>query len=152
MNQKSSIIRMLLGRLGAYLLAVSVAYLLGSLLATQWVVASLHGMGVTVAFADRMAMTLNDMAGMAGSYLPMVAFAFLIAFMITALLCRWLGKRRMPLYLLAGALALVTIHLALHLAFGITPVAVARTAGGLASQALAGAAGGFIYFRLLDRA
>jgi len=96
-------------------------------------------------------MTLQDLTGMAGMFLPMVAFALLIAFMVTALLCRWWPKWRLPLYLLAGAVGLVSIHLALNLAFGITPVAAARNAGGLLLQALAGAGGGFTYIFLLKR-
>ena len=152
MNERAAIIRKLFVRGGAWLLAVAVAYLVASFMATQWVVASLAGMGVDVGLADRMSMTLKDMAGMANLFLPMVAFALLCAFMAAALLFRLLGKWRLPLYLRAGAAALVTIHLMLNLAFAITPVAVARTAGGLASQALAGAAGAWVYFRLLDRA
>jgi hypothetical protein len=84
-------------------------------------------------------------------FLPMVAFALLIAFMTAALLCRWLARWRLPLYAVAGAAALVTIHLILHLAFGLTPIAIARTAGGLMLQGLAGAAGGVCYFLLIRR-
>jgi hypothetical protein len=49
---------------------------------------------------------------------------------------------------LAGAVAVVSIHVALNLAFELTPVAVARTNGGLLLQALAGAVGGFTYISL----
>ena len=52
---------------------------------------------------------------------------------------------------LAGASALVMIHLALELAFGLTPIAVARTAGGLALQGLAGGMGGLVYLYLARR-
>jgi hypothetical protein len=81
----------------------------------------------------------------------LVAFALLIAFMTAALLCRWLSRWRLPLYLLAGATAVVCIHLGLNLAFGITPVAIARSSLGLLLQALAGAAGGFTYLFLIKR-
>jgi hypothetical protein len=105
-------------------------------------------MGVHVGLGDRLAMTLQDIGGMAGMFLPMVAFGLLIAFMASALICRYKNHWRLSLYVLAGATALVCIHLALNLAFGITPVAAARSAFGLALQAVAGAAGGLTYVLL----
>ena len=81
-------------------------------------------------------------------FLPMVAFALLIAFLGAALLCRYLPRWRLPLYLLAGAVGIVCIHLGLHLAFGITPVAVARSRTGLLAQGAAGALGGLTYLGL----
>lgn len=132
-------------KLVAYLLAVFTAYLLASITATQSVIARLAEMGVDVNFAERLRMTLHDIAGMAGMFLPMIAAGFLAAFLLTALLCRWLGKRPVALYILAGALALITIHLTLNLAFGITPVAIARTTGGLLIQGVAGAVGAYFY-------
>jgi hypothetical protein len=72
--------------------------------------------------------------------------------MVTALICRYWNQWRTPLYIIAGAAALVCMHLALHLAFSITPLAIARTTGGLLLQALAGAAGGLTYVYLSNRA
>ena len=132
-------------KLAAYLLATIVAYLLASITATQSVIARLAEMGVDLNFADRLRMTLHDIAGMAGMFLPMIAAGFLAAFMLTALLCRWLGRRPVALYILAGAVALITIHLTLKLAFVITPVAIARTTGGLLIQGIAGAVGAYLY-------
>ena len=143
--------RFLFGRLGCYLAAVATAYLLASILATQAVVHSLAGMGVAVGLRDRLAMTLQDLAGLADMFLPMVAFALLVAFMAAALLNRWLYRWRDLLYAVAGGAAIVTIHLTLHFAFGITPLAIARSVGGLALQALAGALGGLAYLGLIRR-
>ncbi len=148
MNQWTTLIRFLLIRLAIYLAAVAASYLLASVFATQFVVSSLAGMGLEMNFTERAAMTLQDILGMAGMLLPMVAFGLLIAFMATALICRYWNRWRVPLYIIAGATALVCIHLALHLAFNITPVAAARTAGGLLTQAVAGAAGGLTYVLL----
>lgn len=142
------LIRFLGTRLAIYLSAVAVAYLLAAITATQSVVSNLAEMGVRMSFSQRVSMTLSDIGGMAGMFLPMVAFGLLIAFMATALVCRYLKQWRFPLYIIAGAVALVCIHLALHLAFGITPVAIARTSGGLMMQAAAGAAGGLTYVLL----
>lgn len=152
MQAQRSISRFLAGRLAAYVLAVATAYALASVGATQFVVASLGGMGVDVPPADRIAMTLADLAGMASMFLPLVAFALLFALLAAALLARWLPRWRTALYLLAGVTALVAIHVGLKLAFGLTPVAAARTAGGLGWQALAGAAGAYLYLRVVRRA
>ncbi len=141
----------LIRRIGFYLVAVLVAYLLASIIATQSVVSSLAGMGVDVGLFDRISMTLQDIAGMAPSFLPMIAAAYLAAFAVVALLCRWWPQWRMPLYLFAGATALITIHLTLKLAFLITPIAVGRTWGGLAMQGFAGAVGAWVYARLVVR-
>jgi len=132
-------------KLGAYLSAIIVAYLLAAVTATQSVVARLGEIGIDVDLKERLGMTLHDIAGMAGMFLPMIAAGLLAAFLVTALLCRWLGRRPVALYVLAGAVALVAIHLTLKLAFGITPIAVARTMGGLFIQGLAGAVGGWFY-------
>ena len=151
MNNWLSIIRFLGIRLAIYLSAVVVAYLLASVMATQSVVSSLSGMGVDLSFAERASMTLRDFGGMAGMFLPMIAFGLLIAFMATALICHYWNQWRTPLYIIAGAAALVCVHLALNLAFGITPVAIARTVTGLALQAIAGAVGGYTYIYLSGR-
>jgi hypothetical protein len=151
MDSRVSTIHFLARRLGAWLLAVATAYILASVTATQSVIGKLNGMGLEVPFADRLAMTLQDILGMANMFLPMVAFALLVAFMTAALLCRWLARWRLALYALAGATALVMIHVTLHLAFGLTPIAIARTGGGLALQGLAGAAGGVCYILLIRR-
>ena len=71
--------------------------------------------------------------------------------MTAALICRYRPGWRVPLYLLAGAVGVVCIHLALSLAFAVTPIAIARTYGGLLLQGLAGAGGGLTYLYLSDR-
>lgn len=139
----------LLGKkLGIYLSAVLTTYVLASVTASQHVVNRLDSMGVDVGFGDRLSMTMSDLAGMAGMFLPITAFGLLVAFMFTALLCRWLGRWRTLLYVLAGAAALWAMHTTMHLAFGVTPVAIARTPVGLMIQCVAGAVGGFVYISL----
>ncbi len=145
------IIRFLAARLAIFLAAVAVTYVLATVFATQSVVSNLAGMGLTLGFGERLSMTVRDLGGMAGMFLPLVAFGLLIAFMTAALICRYKGQWRMPLYILAGAVAVVCVHLGLNAAFGITPVAIARTPAGLLSQGLAGAGGGFTYLTLSRR-
>lgn len=152
MEPRRTLLRFLAGRLAAYLAAVATAYVLATAGGTQFTVASLASMGVIVPPGDRLAMTAGDLAGMAGMFAPLVAFALLLALPAAALLARWLPGWRTALYLAAGGAALLAIHLGLQLAFGLTPVAAARSPGGLAWQALAGATGAYLYLRLVRRA
>jgi hypothetical protein len=152
MAQAQSTVRFLSVRLGIYLAAVAVAYALASLSATQAVVSRLAGMGVSVGWSGRMAMSLQDLAGLAPMFLPMVAFALLLALLCAALVCRYVSHWPGTVYFVAGASALVMIHLILELAFGLVPIAVARTAGGLALQGLAGGIGAGAYRYLVRRA
>ena len=156
MEKTKSTARFLFVRLGIYLAAVAIAYGLASLSATQAVVSRLAAMGVNVGWSERLAMSLRDLAGLAPLFLPMVAFALLVAFLGAALLCHYLARRdlaRWPyaVYFVAGAGALVMLHLTLELAFGLAPIAVARTAGGLALQGLAGGMSGLVYLYLARR-
>ena len=146
-----NVIGLLARKLGIYLSAVVATYLLASTAATQHVIARLADMGVHVGLGERIAMTLRDFLGMAGMFLPLIAFGLLIAFLVTALLCIWLRRWRTPLYVLAGFTALITLHVVMNLAFGLTPVAIGRTADGLLLQGLAGAVGGLLYVYLNDR-
>jgi len=138
-------------RIGSFALAVALTYVLAVISASQHVAASLEGMGAQVGFGTRLEMIVHDLGGMATSFLPMLIIGFVIAFGVAALLLRWLPRRRSELYTLAGAAAVVAIHLALNAAFDITPVAVARTGTGLAVQALCGAVGGYFFARLTPR-
>lgn len=135
-------------KLGAYLLAVVVGYALASILSTQSVVASLQEMGVEVGFSERLAMTLQDLQGMAGMLMPMVAFGYLVAFLAAGLMCRWKPSWRTALFVLAGAVAFITIHVSLNLAFGVHPIAVGRSLVGLLLQGAAGAAGAWVFTRV----
>ncbi len=134
-------------RIGSFVLAVAATYVLGVISASQHVAASLESMGAEVDFGTRLAMIGHDLGGMATSFLPMIVIGLLVAFAVAALLLRWLPRYRYLLYTLAGAAAVVTIHLALNAAFDITPVAVARSLGGLLVQGLCGAVGGYVYAR-----
>jgi hypothetical protein len=151
MSEPITTLQFLVRKLGAFMASVLVTYALAVAGATSAVVISLRGMGVGVPLPTATGMLGRDLTGMASMFLPMVAFGLLIAFMTTALIRRYLKRWPMALYILAGATAVTCIHLGLQAAFGITPIAVARSAGGLASQALAGAIGGALYFTLSSR-
>ena len=136
-------------RIVSFTLALVTAWLLASITATQSVITSLAGMGVDINLVENLNMTLKDLAAMAGTFLPLIAAGYLAAFLVAWMLCHWWPHWRLGLYILAGASALVAIHLILNLAFGITPIAIGRSAVGLFIQGLAGATGGYVYARRL---
>ncbi len=132
----------------AWAAAVVTAYVLATLAATQSVIGRLDGMGIPISFAERLSMSAQDLLGMCGLYLPLITVALLLAWPVAGWLGRRSPERRPLLFMLAGATAILCIHLALNWSFDITLVAVARTPLGLLSQVLAGAAAGYLYTRL----
>lgn len=132
----------------AWLAAVLLTYALASLAATQSVVGRLDGMGIPISLGERLQMSGQDLLGMANLFLPLIAVGLLLAYLVAG----WLGSRqvsrRTGLFMLAGAMAMLSIHLALQWSFDISLIAVARSPLGLLSQALAGAVGGYFYTRL----
>ena len=132
----------------AWVLAALLAYSLATLFATQSVISHLAELGVSLSLGERLQMSARDQLGMTGLYLPMIAVGMLIAMLVAGFLGRRNPQRRSLLFMLAGAVAMLSIHLALDWSFDITLIAVARSPIGLLSQALAGAAGGFLFTRL----
>jgi len=132
----------------AWLVATLATYALACFAATQSVVGSLGDMGIPVSLAERLQMSGQDLLGMAGLFLPLIAVGQLLAFLVAGWLGRRSPQRRTVLFILAGAMAMISIHLALQWSFDITLVAVARSPLGLLSQALAGAAAGYLFTQL----
>ena len=130
----------------AYASAVVGTFLLGSVLATQVILGNVQEMGMVVDLSVRLQATLHDLTGLAASYLPLLAVAFLIALPVTRGLRKLFPSRPLLLYVLAGAVAVITLHLALKAALGLSGIAATRTILGLLSQGLAGALGGYIYW------
>ena len=131
--------------------AVLVTYLLAGLLASNSALNSIVALGLPISLGQRLSANAHDLLGMASSLLPLVVIGLLIAFLIATLLVRRAPRLRLPLFALAGAVALVGIHVALKLTFDITPVAAARTVAGLLLQGAAGAVGGYLFARLSHR-
>ncbi|NNF66315.1 MAG: hypothetical protein HKM98_02285 [Gammaproteobacteria bacterium] len=132
-------------RIVVFLLALIVTYVIAAIASTQSVLARLSEMGIVVTLDHRIGAMLHDLVGMATTFLPLLAAGLLIAFLLTALVNRWVVDLRTPLYVLAGASAVIAVHVCLKLALDITPVAAARSAGGLVIQAFAGAIGGYVF-------
>ena len=122
---------------------ILLAYVAGSVLGTQMVLNNVAAMGLNVTLAMRWSSSLSDVAGLAGTLLPLMVIALLPGWLILA----WLGRRPTmrvapAWYILTGAMAIAVLHPALNWAFGVDVFAPARTMPGLLGQALAGGLGG----------
>lgn len=136
-------------RVGAYFVAVAVAYVAAAFAHTQSVMNRLADLGMPVTVGVRAEASLHDLGGMATSYLPIIAVAFLIALPVGAWAIRKLPHWRPVGYALAGGAAILAIHLILRVVFDITPVAGARSTLGMTTQALCGAFGGWVFGELV---
>lgn len=134
--------------LGAYAMAVLSTYLLASVAATQWVMASLGEMGYPVSSSERLATTAADLWGMLPTYGLIVAVAMAIGLGVASLVGKLVPGLRAVALICAGVVALVGTHLILEQVLDVVPLAAARTAGGLLAQGLAGGVGGYLYYLL----
>ncbi len=132
----------------SFLAAVVATYIFAAIMATQFALASITAMGLPISFVQRVAVTGHDLLGMTTTLFPLFAIGFLIAFLVTSLIISWFPQDRIPLYIVAGAIAVLAVHFSLKMAFDVTLVAAARMTGGLVTQAAAGAVGGYLFVRL----
>jgi len=129
----------------SYLLSISVAYVLGSIFATQFTLSNLSDFSFQISLSDRLFATGQDIISLAGSYLPLIALALLISFVFASFVNRFGVLTRLYLFAAAGFFALVCLHLIMKAVLGLTGIAATRTISGLLSQGVAGAVGGMCY-------
>ncbi len=131
----------------AWLLAVVVATVLGSVIQTQFNLSAVQSLGAPVPVGVRLATTGHDILGFGPFYGLVVAVALLIGFLVAGWLARRLPSWRTALFLLAGACAIATPILLMNALLPVTPIAATRELSGLLALALAGAVGGWLYTR-----
>ncbi len=137
-------------KIATFVGAVLATYIVAVVLASNSVVSSVIAMGLPVSFGKRLEVIGHDILGMATSYLPLIAIALLLAFLVAGLLARKRPGLRIAVFVLAGIVAVFCIHVGLKMAFDITPIAAARTTVGLSMQAISGALGGYIFARFAN--
>ena len=135
-------------RIGAFACAVLITYLVGSALSTQAILQEVASFGVPVDFATRITATLHDVAGLAATYLPIIAVALAVAYPTTALVLRFVPGPRALAYAIGGAAALFALHSLMFAVLGMHPLPATRTGLGMALQAAAGAIGGWTFARI----
>lgn len=136
----------------AFFPAVLGAYIVGSVFATQTILAELQAMAMPVTLRDRLYATWHDLLGLTTSYLPLMLIAFLIAMPVAVGLSRYLPRARLFLYGLAGAAAILVLHLIMKAVLGLNGIAAVREPAGLALQCLAGWFGGYLFYVFTGRA
>lgn len=136
----------------AFLAAVVTAYLLAAPLATQVMLAEVRGMGLSLTLTDYLRATAADLRGMAASYLPLIALAFLPALAGAALLGRRFRRGRFLFYPIAGALSLPALHLVMEALLGWNFFAAVRGEHGLLLQGCAGWVGGYAFLLFTGQA
>ena len=134
--------------IAAYLLAVVATTLLGSILATQFVLAELATMQVEVPLTLRLETTVHDVIGMSPTYAPIVAGALLVAFLVAALLTYFVPLPRRRWYLVGGFVGIIAALLLVKAVLGGTPISGAKDSLGLIAQGIAGLFGGWIFAKL----
>ncbi len=134
--------------LKAFLPALLVTYLLASVFATQANLARVQAMGLDVDLGTRVSTTVQDIIGMASSYLVLIGVALLVALPVAGWLARRFPGQRFLLFVLAGFLSIAVLHLAMQSALGIHVIPATRSLPGYLGQCLAGALGAYLYVRL----
>jgi len=139
----------ILKRIGAWLVAVITAVILGVIIQTQNVIARLGNLGVDVGFTDRLSMTTYDISHLGSLYGIFIAIALAIAFLASGLVYRLAKFGRPIIYSVAGGVAILVMLFAMKEAFfGVHLVAGARDGLGISLQMLAGVTGGWVFARL----
>ncbi len=137
--------------LTAWVAAVLVTALAGSVIQTQFNIARITGLGVDVDVGERLATTWQDLLGFAPLWAMIVAAGLLVALPVADGLARRWPALSIPLHALAGFAAPVVALLAMEVMLPGTVIAAARTWTGLVLLSLPGALGGWLYLVVLQR-
>ena len=139
-------------RVGGFIVALILTYIVGAFFISQGNLASINAIlssssdiEVSITLADRFNTFIHDLRGLAPLYLIIISIGFLIAFLVTGLIVKYLPQHRLVLYTLAGFAAILTIHILIKSTTGVTGIAATRSGTGLFLQGFAGALGGYLF-------
>lgn len=138
-------IRVFLG----WAIAVVAAVVLGSVIQTQFNLASLAALGVDIGLATRLSATGHDLINFTPAYALLISAAFAIAWPTAALLKRWMPGHRTVLFALGGFAAIWVMIAIMNSLLPITAIAATRGLSGTLALSLAGALAGLLYSRLV---
>ncbi|RUO19947.1 hypothetical protein CWE08_08495 [Aliidiomarina iranensis] len=130
----------------AFLPAVFVAGVLGSVIQTQFNILSISSIGPSLAYQERLAATWHDLLNFAPFFMIVVAVAFIVALPVAHIVVR-IQRRQFTAWCAAAcAISLWVAFLAAdHFAPMPTLIAATRTNMGTFFMILSGLAGGFVY-------
>jgi hypothetical protein len=134
-----------IGRVLAWIAAVAMATVTGSIVQTQFNLAMIRELGAPVPWHLRLETTLHDLLHFAPTYALLVGAAFLVAFALSGLLARsWPGTRT-AMHTLAGGAGIAAALLLMNRVLPATVIGAARFNTGILALALTGALGGLLY-------
>ena len=132
-----------------YAAGIVAAFLLGSMLGTQVVLALVQSMGLEVSRAARVDATLDDLLGLSATLLPVMALVLAVMWGLYDVITTRMRSARGPYhYALVGGLCILALHPLLGAALAVDVFAATRSWFGLLTQAIAGAFGGWCCGRL----
>lgn len=129
----------------AFFAAVLVAAILASIAGTQSVLNEVQGFGLNISLPERLAFTLDDIAGVGPALFVIIGASFLVAFVIASLANRKLGGNRAVWFMLAGFTSVPVTLLLLRLNMGVSVFAAARSFSGLLMVALCCLFGAWVF-------
>jgi len=129
----------------AFVLAVLVAAVAGSVVQTQFNLASIAALGISIPVDVRLEVTAFDLLSFAPTYAIVAAFALLIALLVAAWPASAFPAVGLIWYALAGFLAIYTALVCMNAMLPVTVIGAARSSAGMVSLSLAGALGGWLY-------
>lgn len=136
-------------RIGAFVLAVAVCALWGSLVQTQFNLGALTRLGVDIPLPVRLQSTWHDLYAFSPLYAGICLVGLLPAFAVAGWLAQGHAPQRTALFTAAGAAAVWSALQSANLLAGLVVlVFAARTPLGLASLMLGGAVAGWCYARI----
>ena len=141
--------RFIKGYLGPLLIAVIATATLAVVFQTQRVIAMMGAVGGEVTLSERLSMTLYDLKHLGSLYGIFIFIALLIALTAALFLSRAKPSLSKYFYMGAGAIAMIVLLFTMKQAFfDVHIIAGARDGFGQALQMLAGAFGGYMFWRL----
>jgi hypothetical protein len=139
-----------------FVVSVVAATMMASVIGTQFVLARLDQLGVSVSLADRLATTWHDFINLGVfispafgfSYGILIATGLLVAFVAATVLSHWLPSFRTIIFTAAGGIALATVLILSLQAFEVMLFSFARSPLEFFGQVVAAACGGWLFATL----
>lgn len=130
--------------MSGYGAGILVAFLTGSILGTQVVLASVQSMGLEVSWPARIEATRADLLGLNATLLPVMALALVVGWGLYDVIMTRMRRGPGPHgYALIGAMCIFALHPILVAILDVDVFAATRSWFGLLTQAIAGAFGGW---------
>jgi hypothetical protein len=127
------------------LIASLLSFVVASLMHSQTTLSGLIEVGAKLSLNDKLTTVFYDFIGLLPAYGSIIFAGMLIAMPIASAIKRKLQISNRLIHCLAGAMAMVTILIAMHPILNVTLIAGARGTGGMLMQSIAGAIGGLAY-------